>query len=319
MLNKEKLIQCLMNENVGIHVNDDLQISRAMPLHLANSDDALVWVKPETIHDNDNAKKIIAGLVICNEPSYNLISAKNKRLTNFVITKDPKRIFSILANFFLKNKSLSGIHPTAIIHSNTIIGKDVYVGPNTVIEEDCSIGDNTVIHGNCYLFADTAVGKNAIIHPCVVIGSEGFGYSRGEDGSIIKFPHIGGVTIMDNVEIGANTCIDRGALGNTIIHSNVKIDNLVHIAHNVIIHENAFIIANAMIGGSVEIGANAWIAPSAAIMQQLKIGAGATIGMGAVVTKNVPLNEVWAGNPARTMDEFLQIQKKLKNQVKENG
>ena len=94
------------------------------------------------------------------------------------------------------------------------------------------------------------VGKNVIIHSNTVIGADGFGYQRNKDGSFEKFPHIGGVIIEDHVEIGANTCIDRGALGNTIIRNGAKIDNLVHIAHNVVIGQNTAVIANAMIGGS---------------------------------------------------------------------
>lgn len=318
MLNKEILIQCLANENVDLVVKDDLHISKALPLNQANDINALIWVKPGNIDSDSDVKNIIAGLIVCDEATYKLLSVKNERLVNFVVTPDPKRIFSLLANVFVKPKPSPGIHPTATVHPNAKIGKDVYVGPHTIIEE-CSIGDNTIIYGNCYLFSNVIVGKNVTINPGVVIGAEGFGYSRNENGEIIKFPHIGGVEIMDNVDIGANTCIDRGALGNTIIHSNVKIDNLVHIAHNVVIHENAFIIANAMVGGSAEIGTNAWIAPSASINQQLSIGENSTIGTGSVVTKNVPANEVWTGSPARNMNDFLRIQKNLKNQLNDNS
>jgi len=142
-----------------------------------------------------------------------------------------------------------------------------------------------------------------MIHAGAVIGSDGFGYTRNEEGLVEKFPHMGGVVIEDDVEIGANTCIDRGALGNTFIGRSVKIDNLVHIAHNVVIEENSFIIANAMIAGSVQIGKNAWIAPSASVLQQLKIGDNALVGVGSVIRENVPANETWAGVPARKIEK----------------
>jgi UDP-3-O-[3-hydroxymyristoyl] glucosamine N-acyltransferase len=107
------------------------------------------------------------------------------------------------------------------------------------------------------------------------------------------------VIIEDCVDIGANTCIDRGTLGNTVIRRGAKIDNLVHIAHNVVVGENTMVIANAMIGGSTEIGADSWVAPSATLRDAIQIGAASTVGLGAVVTKSVPDGEVWAGNPAK--------------------
>jgi len=114
-----------------------------------------------------------------------------------------------------------------------------------------------------------------------------------------RFPHIGGVQIEDDVEIGANTCIDRGTLGNTRIRKGAKIDNLVHIAHNVDVGENTAIIANAMIAGSTKIGANTWIAPSACLRDAINIGKDATVGLAALVTKDIPDGELWAGFPAR--------------------
>ena len=114
-------------------------------------------------------------------------------------------------------------------------------------------------------------------------------------------PHVGNVVIENGVEIGNNTCVDRGVLGSTILKENCKIDNLVHIAHGVVVGRNALVIALALVAGSVEIGENAWIAPSSSILQKVKIGKNATIGMGAVVLKNVGEEEVWVGNPAKKL------------------
>jgi len=110
---------------------------------------------------------------------------------------------------------------------------------------------------------------------------------------------VGGVIIEDNVDIGANTCIDRGTLGHTYIKEGAKIDNLVHIAHNVIIGRNTTVIANAMIGGSTIIGDNVWIAPSSTLRDGITIGNSSTVGLAALVTKTIPENEVWAGFPAK--------------------
>jgi UDP-3-O-[3-hydroxymyristoyl] glucosamine N-acyltransferase len=149
-----------------------------------------------------------------------------------------------------------------------------------------------------------------------VIGSDGYGYQRNENLIFEKFPHMGGVIIEDNVDIGSNTCVDRGALGNTIIKEGAKIDNLVHIAHNVVIGRHCAIIANAMLGGSVVIADYSWVAPSASILNQVSIGKKVTVGMAAVVTKNIPDGETWAGVPAKPLKEFIETQKAIKNLTK---
>ena len=129
---------------------------------------------------------------------------------------------------------------------------------------------------------------------------------------MINFPHIGGVILEDNVEVGANNTIDRGALSNTILRKDVKTDSLVHIAHNVVIGERTLIMANAMFSGSVTVGKDCWIAPSSSMRDTIKIGDNVTVGLGAVVTKNIPSKQIWTGNPARELKELIKIQNKIK-------
>ena len=188
---------------------------------------------------------------------------------------------------FSKAKEKAKVHPTAVIGENVVLGKGVIVGENTTIEP------NVVIMNNC------RIGRDSLIRANTTIGSDGFGFERSADGTPIKFVHLGGVVIGDNVEIGANTCIARGTLNNTVIEDRVKIDNLVHIAHNCRIRKGAFVIAGAEISGGVDIGENAWIAPNACTMQKVKIGKNAIVGLGAVVTKNVADDSIVMGNPAK--------------------
>ena len=144
------------------------------------------------------------------------------------------------------------------------------------------------------------IGQRCIVHSGAVIGADGFGFAL-HKGTWVKIEQLGGVRIGDDVEIGANCAIDRAVFKSTIIEDGVRLDNLVHIAHNVIIHDGAFVIACAEVSGSVEIGKNAWIAPNACINQKLKIGDSALVGLGAVVTKNVENDSIVAGNPAKKL------------------
>jgi UDP-3-O-[3-hydroxymyristoyl] glucosamine N-acyltransferase len=189
------------------------------------------------------------------------------------------------------------IHPTARVSPHASIANDVHIGANTVIEP------------HVYLHAGTRIGSNCLIRCGADIGGDGFGYERLDDGTPLKFVHLAAVRIGDHVEVGANTCIARGTLSDTVIDDHAKIDNLVHIAHNCRIGRGAFVIAGAEVSGGVQIGPGAWIGPNAAIIQQVKIGAGATVGIGAVVTKDVPAQQTVAGSPAQEISEFIRHRK----------
>lgn len=211
---------------------------------------------------------------------------------------NPRQCFIRIVSSLFTPTMERGIHPTAIVHPEAKLGDNIHIGPYACLGI-CSVGDGSIIHGAVQLGDGTAIGRNVIVHPGTVIGTDGFGYERNEDGEMEKFPHIGGVVIEDDAEIGANTCIDRGTLGNTRICRGAKIDNLVHIAHNVVVGRDSVVIAHAMIGGSVDIGDRAWVAPGAIVRNAIGIGADAVVGLGAVVTKTVPANTTVIGNPAR--------------------
>ncbi len=286
-------------------------ISNVSPLKDANTE-SVIWIKRTTIDAIEIIESTKSRTIV--------ISDKVKFDTNeypekaFVVTNNPKLTFiRILKEFFIEKRA-NGIHDTAIINNESIIGNNCSIGPNVVIGK-CKIGNNVTIHGNVFIYDNTTIGNNVTINANTTIGSDGYGYERNDLGEFEEFPHVGGVIIGDNVNIGANTAIDRGALGNTIIGDGVKIDNLVHIAHNVEVGDHSAIIANSMIAGSVKLGKQSWIAPSASILNQLTIGKESVIGMGAVVVKNVAEKMTVAGVPAKPLKDFIKIQKFLK----ENG
>ena len=219
-----------------------------------------------------------------------------------LVVNNPKLAIAKAGNEFFVEKITPEIHPSAIIHPDAQIGKNVYIGPNTVIE-NCTIGDDTIIDANVHIYSPVIIGKHCTVKSGAVLGGMGFGFEKDENGNLFRFPQIGNLFIGDYVEIGANTCIDRGALSDTVIGDYCKINNLCHIAHNNKIGKNVVITAQVNISGSNVIENDVWIAPNASIRGWLTIGKGATIGMGAVVTKDVPAGETWVGNPARKLEK----------------
>ncbi len=209
--------------------------------------------------------------------------AKNACL--IVVTNPRLAFLRILGKFFtpfLENE----IHSTAVIHPEASIGPNVHIGPHCFIGKS-TIGEGTRLLGNNYIYDGVRVGKFCNLKPGAVIGGDGFGYEVNEKKTWEKFPHLGSVILEDYVEIGSNTCIDRGVLDDTVIRTRAKIDNLVHIAHNCEIKEDSLVIALSMIGGSVRIGKNCWIAPSSTILNGIKIGNNAFIGLGVTLTSDV--------------------------------
>lgn len=272
--------------------------------------EAVYWISPK-LKNKEQAIKLLPASVIVVIPKgldLNMLDTTNK---SYLVVEDPKLFFTkILIEFFTTKKDHS-VHPSAIIHEEAKLGANVHIGPNVCIGKSV-IGERTIIEGNCYIYDNVVIGKDCHIQPNSTIGSSGFGYVKDEKNIPIRVPHFGGVLIGDNVDIGASTCIDRGTLGNTIIGDNVKIDNLVHVAHNVKVGQGSYLIANSMIGGSTDIGENVWIAPSSSLINKISIADNSVIGMSAVVTKDVVEEGTYAGFPARPLQQFISIQKKLK-------
>ncbi len=302
-------ILALIRVNYSLHGNlKPISVNKAKPI-LEADECSLSFVNNQRSDKQYLIQNSLAGIVICDN-EVRTFQEKPER-TCYIIVEKPKEVFAEVVNSIYKQSVIYGIHPSAIVSPNAKIHQNVYIGPNTYVGES-SIGEGSVIYGNTYIYDNVFIGKSVIVNACSSIGAAGFGYLKNENGDSYNFPHIGGVVIEDCVEIGSNTCIDRGALGNTHIKYGAKIDNLVHIAHNVVVGRNAWIIANAMIGGSTVIEDNAYIAPSASVRDVVNIGMNSVVGMGAVVTKNVPADQTWTGNPAKELKQFIEQQEKIK-------
>jgi UDP-3-O-[3-hydroxymyristoyl] glucosamine N-acyltransferase len=226
---------------------------------------------------------------------------------------DPAKAFEqVILRFAPKHPVfLPGIHESAVVHRSAKIGERVSIQPQAVIEAGAAIGDDTVIGASSYVGHDTMVGANCVVYPRVVIrertvigdrvilhsgaviGADGFGYEF-RDGRHEKVPQIGIVQIDDDVEIGANTTIDRARFGRTWIKRGVKIDNLVQVAHNVVIGKHSIIVAQTGISGSARIGERVTIGGQVGIVPHVEIGDETTIGPQAGVTKSISGGTWWS-------------------------
>lgn len=259
----------------------------------------LDWVITNKINKQEIVERSKARCILVDESVVYSEPLKQQSKVLLVV-KNPKRSLAEIGNRFFVNKPEPSVHPTAVIAEGAIIGENVYIGPYCVIGK-AKIGANCIIESHVRIYDNVTMGKGCNIKPGAVLGGEGFGFERDADGNKFRFPQIGGLILGDDVEVGANTCIDRGALSDTIIGDHTKINNLCHIAHNNKIGKNVTITGCVNVSGSNVIEDDVWVAPNASIRGYIHLGKGCTVGMGAVATKDIPAGETWVGNPARCL------------------
>ncbi len=259
-----------------------------------------------------------------------------------LVVSQPRLAFARASDFLQPAGAVAGVHPTAIVAAGTQIAVDVSIGPYTVIGEHVRIGERTKIEAGCVIAEGTVIGEacrifprvviypgvklgnRVIVHAGCVLGSDGFGYVRNmETGAYTQFPQQGTLLIEDEVEIGANTTIDRGALEETRIARGTKLDNLVHIGHNVRIGRNVVIAAQTGISGSSTVGDGAILGGQVGIGEHAEVGPDVILGGGAGVLSKKKLRGagmVFWGRPAQPLREYLKglaIVSRLTRKMKE--
>lgn len=254
----------------------------------------LDWVNPSKTNKQEIIEKSFARVLLVDD-SVEYVDGKV-----LIFVKNPKRALATVGNAFFVNQPEPGIHPTAIIDKDAIISKTASIGAYAIIGK-AKIGEGTIVSPFVRIYDNVSIGDCCFVKEGAVIGGAGFGFERDEAGNRFRFPQIGGVRIGNHVDIGANTCIDRGALSDTILDDYSKVDNLCHIAHNVRVGKNAVVVACAEVSGSCVIGDDTWIGPNVCVRDQRHVGGNTLIGMGSVVVNNIGDGEVWAGNPAKLM------------------
>jgi UDP-3-O-[3-hydroxymyristoyl] glucosamine N-acyltransferase len=314
--------------DVAIHVGGELigdpavtitgvaTLDQAGPDHLSFL--AVSKYAPDFARSNAGVVLIAPDLVECEGPSR----------ARIVVERPHEALLRVMERFQRGTAATVGIHPTARVGRGTTLGKGLSIGPYAVIEDFAvigdrvsigahsavglavRIGDDSHIRPHVTLYSGTELGRRVIIHSGCRIGADGFGYvTRG--GAHEKIPHVGRCVIEDDVEIGANSTVDRGSVGDTVIGAGTKIDNLVQIGHNVRIGRLCLIVSQAGIAGSTRIEDGCLIGGQAGIGGHLTIGKGARIGGQAGVFSDVPAGESWSGYPARPHREALRAQAAL--------
>lgn len=266
-------------------------------------------------------KAAAAGLLIIDD-TFTAAAAGRPR----IVVSKARLALALLSREIRPHRSLeSGIHPTATVHETAEVKESAHVGAGVVIAAGASIGEHssigpgstigerTVIGRNCRLDAgvhvlhDVSVGDRVILQSGCVLGADGFGFFAGDQG-VVRIEHLGTVIVADDVEIGANSTVDRGTLGATVIGARTKIDNLVQVAHNVTIGSDCLIAGQSAIGGSTVIGDRVTLAGNAALSDHIEVGSDATVGGLSGVSKDVPAGETWFGTPAMPYRTFARRQ-----------
>lgn len=292
----EAIVQFLGNKVITVHG----QTNGLYVDNLADVDrvceTTLDWINPSKTNKQQMVEGSKARVLLTDS---SVVPVEEKTL---IVVNNPKVALAEVGNHFFVSSITPSIHPTAIVDSEATLGKNVYIGPYCVIGK-CVIGDDCILDSNVRIYDGVVIGHHCKVDSGVVLGGAGFGFERDLDGNLFRFPQLGGLIIGNHVEIGANTCVDRGSLSDTVVGNNTKISKQCVIAHNNHIGDNVVITGSVMLSGSNVIGDNVWIAPNSSIRGWVKIEEGAIVGMAAVVTKNVPAHETWVGNPAHKLEK----------------
>ena len=313
------LVETLGGELIG----DDLEVNRVASI--ANAEVGSITFITDTKYRKSLADTKASAVILAEENS--AFSTLPR-----IVTDNPYAYFAkVSALLNPKDVATKGIHPSAFVGTDSKISASCGISPNVVIGQNVSLADGVVVGAGCFIGDNVVVGKNTqlqanvtICANCVigancnlaagaVIGADGFGYAN-QDGAWVKIPQVGRVLIADNVDIGANTTIDRGALDDTVIEQGVKLDNLIQIGHNCVIGEHTVIAGCVGIAGSAKIGRRCRIGGAAMILGHLEIADDVTVSPGSMITRSLNQADTYTAlMPFQTHDEWLKTAASLRH------
>lgn len=321
-----KLSVILQQIGLDIILKKDFEVFSIMPLEYASANDLSYVDQDKYLSSLAHSK---AGAVFIREKDISFIPHHIQAL----VVPDPHLAFAKSSHFFAKpefclDESIGNpakIGQNTVIMPNVFLGKDVQVGrdcilmPGVVVGDNVSIGDSCKIFPNVVIYRDTKIGNKVFIHAGSVIGSDGYGYAHTTEGEHIKIEHNGCVAIEDNVEIGANTTIDRAVFGQTLIKKGSKIDNLVQVGHNCVIGEHSLLVAQVGFAGSTTTGRNVVLGGQAGTGGHIHIGDFTQIAGRGAVGKNLPPSTKWGGHPLMELEEWKKFFVTLRRIVKDKS
>lgn len=323
--------------------NPDVLVNKLAKIEEADASSISFIANPKYEHFALETK---AGILVVN----NTFDCKNNNGATFLKVKDAYTSFTVLLEKFAAQINQKvGIETPSFIGQSSVYGEEVYIGafayiginvqignavkiyPNSYIGDNCKLGDNVTIFSGVKIYNDCEIGDNSVIHSGAVIGSDGFGFAPQADGTFKKVPQTGNVVIGKNVEIGANTVLDRATMGSTVIKDGAKIDNLVQIAHNVEIGENSVIASQSGVSGSTKLGKYVMVGGQVGFVGHITIADGVKINAQSGVSKTIEEKGMaLSGSPAepfrqhyknqaliRKLPELLERIKELENKIKE--
>lgn len=312
----------------GVLVGDGSVVIRGIaPLDRAGANEVSVLSHPRYVHWFTTSA---AGAVLI---SPELADTPGTPVTRIVVANPVEAMVSLLARFHRREPRAQGVHPSAVVGNDVRFGVGVTIEPFVVIGEGTVVGDGSWISAHAVVGAGSVLGQDVRIHPHAVVypftelgdrvtlhagssvGRDGFGFVPTASG-VVRIPHAGRCILEHDVEVGANSCIDRGSVDDTVIGAGTKIDNLVQIAHNVRIGRGCFFASQAGIAGSARIGDGVHVGGQVGVGGHATVGAGAHLAGGAGVIGNVPASETWSGYPARPHREHLRASAALARMAK---
>lgn len=300
----------------------DLEITGAAPLDRAGESDLSIVASPRYLEYVEPSR---AGLLLVSAELRDRVTVTRPRI---VVENVHASLVRLLPELYPEPRPEPGVHETAVVDPSAQLGTGVSVGPlvvvgpgarigngavlaaHVVVSEQCVVGNEVRLYPHVVLYRRTRIGDRSIVHAGSRLGVDGFGYTA-VGGAARKVPQIGDCVVGSDVEIGANVTIDRGSIGSTEIGDHVKIDNLVHIAHNVRVGAGSTIVAQVGVAGSTRIGTGVTMGGQAGVAGHAEIGDGATLAARGGAFGDIPAGETWSGYPARPHAEALRAQANL--------
>jgi UDP-3-O-[3-hydroxymyristoyl] glucosamine N-acyltransferase len=275
---------------------------------------SLSWIRVDAKKKAELINGTNAGAVVCDAETHALYTGNGNDIL-FIISETPKTVFyKILSHLCANDRGDGKVHPTAIVHPDCKLGKNVTIGAYSVIGA-CSIGDNTVIQEYVKIFDPVTIGSNCLVREFCSIGGAGFGIVKDDEGNNLHVPHVGTVVIKDSVMILPFSNVDRGTLGQTVIDEFTCVDHYCHIGHNTKTGKNNILTAGVIMAGGSQIGNDCFIGVRTTVKEKVIIGSGVTTGMASNIISNVPDKETWIGNPAMEMSAFQKWRKYIKEKI----